>query len=51
MKKSAILFIAVLVTLSSCSLEAYQCHTYGNTNMHTKHGAKAQVKYAKKHRI
>ncbi|WP_160118576.1 hypothetical protein [Chryseotalea sanaruensis] len=51
MKKSALLFIAALFILSSCSLESFQCHSYGHTNKVTKHGMKAQNKYQKKHRI
>lgn len=33
--------------LASCSFETYQCAAYGNHNLTTKHGSKAQSKYAK----
>jgi hypothetical protein len=51
MKKNILIALAILVTLSSCSLEVLQCHSYGHTNHSTKHGSKAQDKFAKKHRI
>jgi PBP1b-binding outer membrane lipoprotein LpoB len=51
MKKVILIALVLVVTLSSCSLETFQCHSYGHTNHHTKHGVKAQDKFAKKHRI
>jgi len=46
--KKLILFLLVAATLSSCAFESYQCHSYGNTNGHTKHGQKAQKSYGKR---
>lgn len=51
MKKVLLLAIACMLILSSCSLETFQCHSYGHTKRVTKHGMKAQMKYHKKHRI
>jgi len=46
MKK--IVFIALIgLFLTSCGLETYSCHSYGNTNRMTKHGNKAQARYSK----
>ncbi len=47
--KTLIFVIIAALMLTSCSFETYQCHSYGNTNHSTKHGAKAQTKYYKKH--
>lgn len=44
------LSLGMIISLSSCSFETYQCHSYGNTNLQTKHGSKAQSNYAKKYR-
>lgn len=48
MKKLLLMAIVGLI-LTSCSFETYLCHTYGTTNQVTKHGQKAQHKYAKRH--
>ncbi|HLZ16233.1 MAG TPA: hypothetical protein VKQ08_04310 [Cyclobacteriaceae bacterium] len=49
--KAVITFLFALVLMTSCTIE-YQCHSYGQTNQSTRHGKKAQAKYAKhnKHR-
>ncbi|MFM9840757.1 MAG: lipoprotein [Cyclobacteriaceae bacterium] len=49
--KKFILFLVVAVVLTSCGLETYQCHSYGETNRHTKRGHKSQRSYSAKHRI
>jgi PBP1b-binding outer membrane lipoprotein LpoB len=46
MKRIALIALTALV-LTSCGLSTYECHTYGNTNRMTKHGNKAQTRYAK----
>lgn len=50
MKK--LLFLAgmiVVMMMSSCSFESYNaCPTYSHHNKSTKHGDKAQVKYARR---
>ena len=45
--KKVVLAALIGLLLTSCGLETYQCHTYGNTNRTTKHGNKAQTKYMK----
>jgi len=44
MKALIIILAACMVT--SCSIE-YTCHSYGQTNLTTNHGKKAQSKYAR----
>ncbi len=46
--KKVFLFVVLAAILTSCSLETYQCHSYGQTNNHTKHGLKSQSKYSKR---
>jgi hypothetical protein len=48
--KKLILFVVMAAFLTSCAFETYNCHSYGQTNNHTKHGQKSQAKYSK-HRI
>jgi hypothetical protein len=51
MKKVLILAsLIVVVVMSSCSFESYssQCPAYSHHNKMTKHGEKAQTKYARK---
>lgn len=42
--------LIVVVIMSSCSFDTYSTHcpTYSHHNKTTKHGAKAQMKYAKR---
>jgi len=44
--KAVIIIIIAICTLTSCSIE-YQCHSYGQTNLTTHQGKKAQSKYAR----
>jgi hypothetical protein len=48
----SLMIICIACFLSSCALETYQCPSYGETNVRTKAGNKAQAKYARhnKHR-
>ncbi len=46
--KKVVLFVVLAAILTSCSFESYQCHSYGQTNNHTKHGLKSQYKYTKR---
>ncbi|MBS1507577.1 MAG: hypothetical protein JSS79_13115 [Bacteroidetes bacterium] len=43
--KALMILLAALV-LTSCSIE-YSCHSYGQTNLTTSHGKKAQSKYSR----
>lgn len=45
--KKMLLIAVVAVLLSSCGFESYQCATYGSHKAMTKHGYRAQTKYAK----
>ena len=49
--KKTILFVILVAIFTSCTMETYQCHSYGNTNRNTKHGVKSQARYNTKHRI
>lgn len=42
------LSLITCLVLSSCSFEIAQCPAYSHHNKMTKHGEKAQVKYAKR---
>lgn len=46
----SLMIICVACFLSSCALETYQCPSYGETNVRTKAGNKAQAKYARHNR-
>lgn len=46
--KKFILLAGVVFLMTSCALETYQCPSYSQTNKTTKHGEKAQAKYARK---
>ncbi|MCE2996115.1 MAG: hypothetical protein ACK5RG_11880 [Cyclobacteriaceae bacterium] len=46
--KKLVLFVVLAAILTSCSFETYHCHSYGQTNNHTKHGLKSQSKYTKR---
>jgi len=48
--KKLVLFVVVAIILTSCGLEGIHCHSYGQTNNHTKHGKKIQARYHAKHR-
>ncbi len=45
--KKVVVFILMIVVMTSCSFETFKCHSYGHTNHKTKHGVKAQAKYHK----
>jgi hypothetical protein len=47
MKKMILFALLGVLFLTSCGLETYSCHSYGNTNRMTKHGNKAQARYTK----
>lgn len=46
MKRIVLIALTALV-MTSCGFSTYECHSYGNTNRITKHGNKAQTRYAK----
>jgi hypothetical protein len=49
MKRTIVgLSLIACLALSSCSFEISSCPAYSNHNKMTKHGAKAQEKYAKR---
>jgi hypothetical protein len=50
MKKFLFLaLVALIAVMSSCSFESYSgCPAYSHHNKTTKHGQKAQVKYARR---
>jgi hypothetical protein len=47
MKRFLLIVVAGLM-LTSCSFQSYQCPAYGHHKLGTKHGAKAQNKYARR---
>jgi hypothetical protein len=51
MKKiTLILFAALTLLMSSCGLDTYRgCPAYSTQNKITKHGQRAQAKFAKRH--
>lgn len=52
MKKIVILLgLLTVILLSSCSFETFQCPAYSESTKTTKHGAKAQARYYKKHKL
>jgi len=52
MKKNVFLFgLLIVICLSSCSFETYQCPAYSQSTKTTKYGAKAQAKYIKRHKL
>lgn len=48
MKKLLAFSVVIMITLSSCSFETFQCATYSHHNKKTRHGHKAQGKYHKR---
>jgi hypothetical protein len=48
MKKLLGLSVVLMIVLSSCSFETYQCAAYSHHRKPTKHGHKAQAKYHKR---